>query len=196
MDEYTPLEARVNHDGTVDVLIDGTQLPGGSGLTMESLLQLLARFAAENGKLLMTTTHPNGNVTRDLVSETGEVEPFYPDARGRHKAGPSTSDPAHEQLLLTLKQRGRRVGYPDIVAAPAPAPQAPATTRVKLGEGAIQKFDVEKDVKKALAPKKPQRSSAKTMILALAITVLGLGALAVGGWMFLSGGDFGPLTGL
>ncbi|MBT2555622.1 hypothetical protein [Arthrobacter sp. ISL-5] len=55
-------------------------MSGGSGLTM-AVLQLLTRYAGENGKLLMTATHPNGRVTRDLVSETGEVTPFYPDAR-------------------------------------------------------------------------------------------------------------------
>lgn len=201
VDEYIPLEARVNHNGTVDVLIDGAAIPGGSGLTMASVLQLLTRYAGENGKLLMTTTHPNGSVTRDLVSETGEVTPFYPEARTRGMdtvtaaARAAASDPSHEALYQVLKQRGRRrVGYSEIADAQSVTVTAPATTRVTMGEGDIPKYDVEADIIKALSSKKPPRSKAKTMVLALVITVLVLGGLAVAGWLFLTGGDIhGPL---
>lgn len=195
VDEYTPLEARVNPDGTVDVVVDGAALPGGSGLAMAAVMELLTRYAAENGKLLMTTTHPNGSVTRDLVSETGEVTPFYPEASAMGPSG-SAADPSQEALLDALRQRGRRkVGYSEIVAAPPVAAVAPATTRVKMGEGAIPKYDVEADIEKALSSKKaPPMSKTKTMILAVVITVLVLGGLAVGGWMLLNGADFrGPL---
>lgn len=199
MDEYIPLEARVNHNGTVDVLIDGAAVPGGSGLTREAVLRLLTRYAAENGKLLMTTTHPNGSVARDLVSETGEVTPFYPEATtGRTvplAARPVSADPSHEDLYQALQRSTRRkVGYADLAAADPVRSVAPATNRVKMGEGAIPKFNVEADIIKAMSDHKPPRSTAKTMILALVVTALVLGGLAVAGWQLLNGGDiFGPI---
>ncbi|MBT2555623.1 hypothetical protein [Arthrobacter sp. ISL-5] len=65
---------------------------------------------------------------------------------------------------------------------------------MKMGEGAIPKFDVEADIQKAMTSKKPPRTTAKTMILAVVITVLVLGGPAVRGWMLLNGGDVrGPL---
>lgn len=196
VDEYTALEARVNHDGTVDVLVNGSPVPAGSGLTMAAVLELLTRYAAENGKLLMTTTHPNGRVTRDLVSETGEVTPFYPDARTRVSAvvPEAEHDPSHDELYQVLKKSGRRLGYADIAAREPVQAVAPSTTRVMLGEGAVPKFDVEADIEKALSAKKPPMSKAKMMILALVITIAVLGGLAVAGWMFFTGYDFrGPL---
>ncbi|ACL42386.1 hypothetical protein Achl_4435 (plasmid) [Pseudarthrobacter chlorophenolicus A6] len=195
MDEYTALEARVNHDGTVDVLVNGSPVPAGCGLTMAAVLELLTRYAGENGKLLMTTTHPNGRVTRDLVSETGEVTPFYPDARTEPSAASETApDPSHDELYQALKNSGRRVGYADIASTEPVQAIAPSTTRVKLGEGAVPKFDVEADIEKALSAKKPPRSTAKTMVIAVVITLLVLGGLAVGGWLLLNGGDIrGPL---
>lgn len=198
MDEYIPLNARVNHDGTVDVLVDGVDLPGGSGLSMAMVLQLLTRYAGENGKLLMTTTHPNGNVTRDLVSETGEITPFYPEATSRGDAAPAAgalpADTSEEALLQALKQRGRRIGYTDIAAIEPAAAAAPATTRVRMGEGAIPKFDVEADIMKTMSSKNPPRSKTKTMIVALIITVAVLGGVAVAAWLLFTGGDIhGPL---
>lgn len=197
MDEYTPLEARVNHDGSVDVLVNGSPVPAGSRLTMDAVLQLLTRYAGEHGKLLMTTTHPNGSVTRDLISETGEVTPFYPEVR---TAGPAAAeaaaapDPSQDELYQVLKSNGRRVGLADIAAAPPVQAVAPSTTRVKMGEGAVPKFDVEADIEKALSAKKPPRSTKKTMIIALVVTLAVLGGLAVAGWLFFTGYDFrGPL---
>lgn len=177
VDEYIPLEARVNPDGSVDVLIDGTAVPGGSGLTMASVLQLLTRYAGENGKLLMTTTHPNGSVTRDLVDETGAVTPFYPEVKPRAVTA-AAGDPSEEVLLQVLKQSGRRrVGYSEIVAAPV-APSAPATTRVKMGEGAIPKFDVEADIQKTLT-KKPPASTRQRLIVTVILTVIVLAVVAL-----------------
>jgi hypothetical protein len=185
VDEYIPLEARVNPDGSVDVLIDGTAVPGGSGLTMASVLQLLTRYAGENGKLLMTTTHPNGSVTRDLVDETGAVTPFYPEVKTRAETAAAAGDPSEEALLQVLKQSGRRrVGYSEIVAAPV-APSVPATTRVKMGEGAIPKFDVEADIQKTLTSKKPSNTR-KRLIVAVILTVLALAVVALAGMPLLS----------
>ncbi|MET4144048.1 hypothetical protein [Arthrobacter sp. UYCo732] len=190
MDEYTPLEARVNHNGTVDVLVDGSAVPAGSGLSMGEVVQLLTRYAGENGKLLMTTTHPNGRVTRDLVSETGEVTPFYPEAKpAAPAAAAATAEPSHEELYQALRNSTRRVGLADIASVPAAQSVAPTTTRVKMGEGAVPKVDVEADIQKALSAKKPPRSSAKTMILAVIVTVAILAGLAVAGWMLLNGVD-------
>lgn len=198
VDEYIPLNARVNHNGTVDVLVDGVDVPGGSGLSMAMVLQLLTRYAGENGKLLMTTTHPNGNVTRDLVSETGEITPFYPEAMGRAGAASAActlpTDSPEEALLQALKQRGRRIGYTDIAAIEPAAATPPATTRVKMGEGAIPTFDVEADIMKTLAPKSPPRSKLMLMIVAVIITLGVLGGVAVGAWLLFNGGDIhGPL---
>lgn len=187
VEEYIPLAARVNHDETMDVLIEGTVVPGGSGLSMKSVLELLARYAGENGKVLLTTTHPNGRVTRDLVAETGEVTPFYREQTASSEAEDEATDPAHEALLQALKQGGqRRVSLPDIESAP-PAPVASETRRVKLGEGAIPKFDVESDILKAMAAKKPVRSSAKTMVLAILVTLSLLVVVAIAGWFLLAG---------
>lgn len=186
VDEYIPLEARVNPNGTVDVLVEGAAVPGGSGLTMASVLQLLTRYAGENGKLLMTTTHPNGSVTRDLVSETGEVTPFYPETKPRAAAAAAVADPSEDALLQVLKQSGRRrVGYSEIAAAPAAA-AAPVTTRVKMGEGAIPKYDVEADIMKAMASAKPPASTTKRVILAAVITLLVLAAIALAGMPLLT----------
>lgn len=192
VDEYTPLEARVNHDGTVDVLIDGSAVPAGSGLTMEAVLHLLTRYAGENGKLLMTTTHPNGRVTRDLVSETGEVTPFYPEVKAE-AAAKAAADASHEDLYQVLKRSSRRVVLADIASVQPAQAVAPTTTRIKMGEGAVPTYDIESDIQKALSSKKPPRSTAKTMILAVIITVVVLGGLAVGGWLLLNGWDIrGP----
>jgi hypothetical protein len=185
VDEYIPLEARVNPNGSVDVLIDGAAVPGGSGLSMASVLQLLTRYAGENGKLLMTTTHPNGSVTRDLVSETGEITPFYPDVKPRAVTA-AAGDPSEEALLQVLKQSGRRrVGFNEIVAAPV-APAAPATTRVKMGEGAIPKYDVEADIQKTLSSKKPPASTKQRLIVAVILTVLVLAVVALAGMPLIS----------
>lgn len=187
VDEYIPLEARVNPNGSVDVLIEGAAVPGGSGLTMASVLQLLTRYAGENGKLLMTTTHPNGSVTRDLVSETGEITPFYPEVKSRAVTATAAADPTEEALLQVLKQRGRRrVGYAEIAAAPPVGATAPATTRVKMGEGAIPKFDVEADIQKTLSSKKPPASTTKRLIIAVIITVLVLAVIALAGMPMLA----------
>jgi hypothetical protein len=191
VDEYIPLDARVNPDGTVDVLIDGEAVPGGSSLTMASVLQLLARYAGENGKLLMTTAHPNGSVTRDLVSETGEITPFYPDARGRSTAdaweAQHAANPSEEVLLQVLQQSGRRrVGLSDLATAPPVEAVAPATTRVKMGEGAIPKFDVEADIQKAMSSRMPPRSTTKRLILAVIITVVVLAGIALAGMPLLA----------
>ncbi|MBG0738665.1 hypothetical protein IV500_04420 [Paeniglutamicibacter antarcticus] len=186
MDEYIPLQARVNPDGSVDVLIDSAAVPGGSGLTMASLLQLLTRYARENGKLMMTTTHPNGSVTRDLVSEAGEITPFYPEAGPQSVKAAVSADPSEEALLQVLKQSGqRRVGYSEIATAP-PVAAAPATTRVTMGEGAIPKFDVEADIQKAMSSKKPPASTKQRIIIALVITVLVLVAVALAGMPLLN----------
>jgi hypothetical protein len=187
VDEYIPLEARVNPNGSVDVLIDGTVVPGGSGLTMASVLQLLSRYAGENGKLLMTTTHPNGSVTRDLVDETGEVTPFYPEVKPRAVTAGVTADPSEDALLQVLKQSGRRrVGYSEIVSAPVP-PAAPATTRVKMGEGAIPKYDVEADIQKTLSSKKPPATTKQRLIVAAVIlTLLALAIIALAGMPLIS----------
>lgn len=186
VDEYIPLEARVNPNGSVDVLVDGAAVPGGSGLAMASVLQLLTRYAGENGKLLMTTTHPNGSVTRDLVSEAGEITPFYPEVKSREVAAAASSDPSEEALLQVLKQSGRRrVGYSEIAAAPVAA-AAPATTRVKMGEGAIPKFDVEADIQKTLSSKKPPASTKQRLIIAVVLTVLALAIVALVGMPLLT----------
>jgi hypothetical protein len=185
VDEYIPLEARVNPNGSVDVMIDGTAVPGGSGLPMASVLQLLTRYAGENGKLLMTTTHPNGSVTRDLVDETGEVTPFYPEVKPRAVTAAAAGDPSEEALLQVLKQSGRRrVGYSEIAAAPV-APAAPVTTRVKMGEGAIPKYDVEADIMKAMS-KKPPVNTKQRLIVAVILTVLALAVIALAGMPLLS----------
>ncbi|GAA4033973.1 hypothetical protein GCM10023063_17330 [Arthrobacter methylotrophus] len=180
VDEYIPLEARVNPNGSVDVLIDGIAVPGGSGLAMASVLQLLTRYAGENGKLLMTTTHPNGSVTRDLVDETGEITPFYPEVKPRAvTAFAAAGDPSEEALLQALKQSGRRrVGYTEIVAAPV-TPAAPVTTRVKMGEGAIPKYDVEADIQKTLSSKKPPASTRQRLIVTVILTVIVLAVVAL-----------------
>lgn len=195
VDEYTALEARVNHNGSVDVLVDGSPVPAGTGLSMGAVLELLTRYASENGKLLMTTTHPNGSVTRDLVSETGEVTPFYPEAKPNPvnpTAGRSAGN-SHEDLYRELRKNTRRVVLADIAAEPV-HPVAPATTRVKLGEGSIPTFDVEADIKKALSASNPPRSTAKTTLIAVIIAVAILGGLAAAGWMYFTGYDFrGPL---
>lgn len=186
VDEYIPLEARVNPNGSVDVLVDGETVPGGSGLAMPAVLQLLTRYAAENGKLLMTTTHPDGSVTRDLVSETGEVTPFYPEVTPSAKTVAAASDPSEEALLQVLKQSSRRrVGYSEIAAAPV-APAAPTRTRVKMGEGAIPKYDVEADIQKTLASKKHPPSTKKSLIIAVILTVLVLAVIALVGMPLIS----------
>lgn len=194
MDEYTALEARVNHNGSVDVLVDGSPVPAGTGLSMGEVLELLTRYASENGKLLMTTTHPNGSVTRDLVSETGEVTPFYPDAKPK-PVNPTVERSAghsQEDLYRELRKNTRRVALADIAAEPV-QPVAPATTRVKLGEGSIPTFDVEADIQKALSASNPPRSTAKTTLIAVIIAVAILGGLAAAGWMYFTGYDFrGP----
>ena len=196
VDEYIPLEAKVNPNGTVDVLIDGAAVPGGSGLTMASVVQLLTRYAGEHGKLLMTTMHPNGSVTRDLVSETGEITPFYPETRSQATEAAPAADPSEEALLQVLKQSGRRpVGYSEIAETPSVEPAAPATTRVIMGEGAIPKYDVEADIMKAMSSKKPPPSTTKRLAIAVIITVLVLAVVAIAGLPLLSEvtGMFGAL---
>lgn len=88
----------------------------------------------------------------------------------------------------------RRVGLADIASAQPVQAVAPATTRVKMGEGSVPKFDIEADIEKALSAKKPPRSTKKTMIAALVVTLAVLDGLAVAGWLFFTGYDFrGPL---
>lgn len=192
MDEYIPLDARVNYDGTIDVLVDGAALPGSTGLARDAVLDLLCRYAGDNGKVLMTTTHPNGRITRDVISENGDVTPFYvdvPENPVRVGDGVPEPDRFDDALLHILHRAGsRRVTLPEASSLQAPETTAPAKARVKLGEGSIPKYDVEADIMKALAVKSAPPSRTRVLVTVIAVTVMSLAGLGAAGWFLLAGG--------
>lgn len=190
---YTALEARLNHDGTAALTVDGQELPGCGALAMDAVLDILVRYARQNGTLLLTSTHPNGRITHDLVSPEGEVTPYYPPQQtlAEHAAEAADADPAEAVVFDALRRHGRRrAGEP--VPAPA-APAGPLKTRVQLGAGDIPRFDVEADIAKAQAAKNPPRSRTKAIVIAVAVTLVVLAAVAAAGWFFLSQGSAVPV---
>lgn len=184
VEELIPFEAAVRHDGRVDVLVDGAGVTGGSGLSTVQVLDLLTRYAAVHGPVLMTTTHPSGRVVRDLISPDGRIAPFYPEEHQGPEGGAASMPPASsDQLLMALHGRARKVRVADL---PAPAPAAPATTRVRLGSESIPQYNVEADVQKTIAARSPRISPAQRLILALTLTVAALVGVAAGGWAIIS----------
>ena len=192
-DVFIPIDARVGHNGLVDVMIDGAPVPGGSGLAMPAVLTLLTRYARVKGAVLMTTIHPDGGVTRDVITPEGDVAPFYPPAVAEpdaETAGPGAEANQDELLRALARHSDRKVLARDVAAAPVTA-VAPATVRVHLGSGSIPEYNVESDVQKDLAARRPPMSPAKRLGISLAVTVLALGAVAAAGWAAISGGLVG-----
>jgi hypothetical protein len=185
---YTALEAQLNHDGTVSLVVAGEPLPGCNALPMDSVLVMLVRYARENGTILLASTHPNGRVTHDLVTPEGEVTPYYPPQQiaDHTPEAAEEADPAEAVVFDALRRHGRRrAGEP---AVEAPAQAEPLKTRVQLGAGDIPRFNVEADIEKAMAAKNPPRSRTKAIVLAVLVTVIVLGAVAAAGWLFLAHG--------
>lgn len=189
---YIPFDARLNMDGTVNIFADGNPLPGGQGLSTGAVLRILSLYAKENGTVLMTTVQLNGRVTRDLIDGSGGSVPYYVPAEAEAEAATEedTAVDNEDVLLAALKTRGAVPG-----AAPAGeyVPQTPKARRVRPLDAseAIPDYDVEGDIRKAMATNR-----APVNMRLITIVLIGILAAAVAAYIFnsisgsLSAADF------
>ncbi|MCC3299485.1 hypothetical protein [Arthrobacter caoxuetaonis] len=174
---YIPFDARLNVDGTVNIFADGNPLPGGQGLSTEAVLRVLSRYARENGTVLMTTVQLNGRITRDLIDGSGSAVPYYvPAEKAIVEDLVEPAAPEDEELLLaSLKTRGAG-------AEPAPeyVPQRLQARRVRPLEAVeeIPDFDVEGDIRKAMASQKTP-ANMRVIVLVIIGVVVAAAAAAV-----------------
>lgn len=178
--EYTPFDARANHDGTMNIYADGVALPGGQGLTSEAVLRVLSRFARDNGTILLTTVQLNGKLTRDLVDGTGTAVPYYEPAAPEQQVEAEADGGLDEELLLAaMKTRGASgaADYEEPVYTPALRKRRVAL-QLDSAES-IPDFDVEGDIRKAISARK-----APANVRTLVVSGVAVGAAAVVGIIF------------
>lgn len=180
---YIPFDARLNLDGTVNIFADGNPLPGGQGLSTAATLRVLSRYARENGTVLMTTVQLNGRITRDLIDGSGGSVPYYVPAEAAAVEDPTEpAAPEDDELLLaSLKTRGAG-------AEPAQeyVPQHIQVRKVRPLDAAeaIPDFDVEGDIRKAMAT---QRPAPNMRVLVLVLVGMVVAAAAAAGFYLVSG---------
>lgn len=75
---FIPAGAWLKPDGTVDITVGGALLEGGQGVLMQDALRALKRYASRYGTLLMTTLHPDGRSTTDMVYGDGAIVEYTP----------------------------------------------------------------------------------------------------------------------
>lgn len=75
---FIPAGAWLKPDGTVDITVGGALLEGGQGVLMQDALTALKRYASRYGTLLMTTLHPDGRSTTDMVYGDGAIVQYTP----------------------------------------------------------------------------------------------------------------------
>lgn len=178
--EYTPFDARANHDGTMNIYADGVALPGGQGLSADAVLRVLSRFARDSGTILLTTAQLNGSVTRDLIDGTGTAVPYYEPKAAAEEATAEAEGTVDEDLLLAaMKTRGANgaAEYEEPVYTPAPRRRR-AVLELSAAES-IPDFDIEADIRKSMAAG-PNPPSMRTLIVA----GCSVGAAAVAGVIF------------
>lgn len=178
--EYTPFDARANHDGTMNIYADGAALPGGQGLSPEAALRVLSRFARGNGPILLTTAQLNGTATRDLIDGNGSAVPYYEPKAAEEESATETEIAVDEDLLLAaMKNRGAHVaaGYEEPDYTPVPRRRR-AVLELNAAE-AIPDFDVEADIRKSMGARS-NPPSLRTIVVA----GCSVGAAVVAGIIF------------
>ncbi|MGK3708816.1 hypothetical protein [Arthrobacter sp. IK3] len=176
---YIPFDARLNIDGTVNIFADGIPLPGGQGLGTADAVRVLSRYARENGTVLMSTVQLNGTVTRDIIDGTGTAVPYYDPTLDAAEAADEEAGQleGEEVLMAALKTRGAVPGAPP---AAEYTPRARSTRRVQPLEAAeaIPDFDVEGDLRKALAARKNPVNVRAVILLVIGVIIAAAAAAA------------------
>jgi hypothetical protein len=108
---FIPAGAWLKPDGTVDITVGGSLLEGGQGVLLQDALKALKRYASQHGTLLMTTLHPDGQSSTDMVYGDGAIV--------QYDQGGAAPMPAHRIPTPTVAELEDVFGLPPLEGLPA-----------------------------------------------------------------------------
>jgi hypothetical protein len=106
---FIPAGAWLKPDGTVDITVGGSLLEGGQGVLLQDALKALKRYASQHGTLLMTTLHPDGQSSTDMVYGDGAIIQY----------DQSRPEPMHHIPTPTVAELEDVFGLPPLEGPPA-----------------------------------------------------------------------------